>query len=96
MNDENGQTVGVDVSADVPEDTLPGAQLGVGETAGEQAAPVSTVARERMIEIIANNKKVLADCEQVMIILNERPDLDASFCRLFGITRTPGKVDVSR
>lgn len=69
--------------------------LGIGETAAEQQPPMSTLARERMIEIVANNKKVIADCEEVLKILNERPDLDASFCRLFGITRTPQMRDVA-
>lgn len=80
MKDENGQSVATPV----------------GESAAEQAAPMSIVARERMIEIIANNTKVIADCNEIVAILNERPDLDASFCRLFGITRTPGIRDVSK
>lgn len=63
------------------------AQIGVGETTAEQEAPMSTVARERFVEIIANNQKVIADAQEMMDILNARPDLDASFCRLFGIKR---------
>lgn len=65
-------------------------QAGIGESPAEQQAPVadmSTVARERMVEIIANNRKVISDCEAVLAILNEKPELDGSFCRLFGIRR---------
>lgn len=68
--------------------------LGIGESTQEQAAPLSTVARERMVEIIANNTKVIADCNEMLTILNNRPDLDSSFCRLFGITKTPGIKDI--
>lgn len=64
-------------------------QIGVGESQAEQAAPVSTLAKERMVEIIANNKRIINDCEEMLIILNQRPELDGSFCRLFGITRQP-------
>lgn len=79
----------------IPMDTPPveapaePATPGVGESTAEQAAPISTVARERMVEIIANNTQVIADCKEVMQILNNRPELDDSFCRLFGIKRQP-------
>lgn len=68
----------------------------VGESQVEQTAPVSTVARERMITIIANSKRVMADCEEILVILNSRPDLDAAFCRLFGITNQQAVRDVSK
>lgn len=62
--------------------------LGVGESQAEQAAPASTVARERFIEIIANNRKVIADAEKMLALINNDPSLDDSMCRLFGIRRT--------
>ena len=68
----------------------------VGETPEEQSAPLSTVARERFVEIIANNKKVIADAEAMLILINNDPDLDASMCRLFGIAKNPQVRDVSR
>lgn len=77
-------------------DRGPEPQNGIGESQAEQAAPVSTVARERMVEIIANNKRVMADCEEMLIILNQRPELDSSFCRLFNITKQPRINDVAK
>lgn len=71
----------------VTEATAP--QPGVGESIAEQVPPVSTIARQRMIEIIAHNKIVQSDCREVLEILNARPELDASFCRLFGLTKQP-------
>ncbi len=59
----------------------------VGETPAEQMPPASTVAREKMIEIIANSKRVLADCEAMLDVLNTKPELDATFCRLFNIVK---------
>ena len=61
----------------------------VGETAEAQQPPMSTVARERFVEIIANNKKVIADAEKMLALINSDPSLDDSMCRLFGITNKP-------
>ncbi len=67
----------------------------IGESPAEQQPPMSTVARERMVLIIANNGKVIEDCKKVLEILNADPSLDASFCRLFGITNKSQVRDVS-
>lgn len=71
-------------------------RTGVGESAADQAAPLSIVAKERMVEIIANTKGIQQDAEKVLQILNENPELDAAFCRLFNITAKPTIRDVSR
>lgn len=72
-------------------------KVGIGESEQEQAPVIqySTVARERMIEIIANNKKVIEDSEKILALINADNSLDDSFCRLFGIRRNPGPVDVT-
>lgn len=61
----------------------------VGMSEAEQAPPMSTLARERMIEIIANNKKIIEDSEKLLAVINADHTLDASFCRIFGIKPTP-------
>lgn len=72
-------------------------QLGVGESDQEQKAPespLSTVARKRMQLIIKNNQTVMEDSRKVLSLLEADPALDASFCRLFGITEAPQTRDV--
>lgn len=76
------------------ETSVPTENVGVGESEQEQeqTPPVpqySTVARERFVEIIANNKKVIADAEKMMDLINADPSLDDSMCRLFGIQSGP-------
>jgi len=69
---------------------------GIGESVAEQEAPMTTLARERMIEIIANNKLVMKDCTRILELLNADPSLDPSFCRIFGISPRGSVKDVSR
>ena len=51
----------------------------------------STIAKERLIFIIAANEHLVADAKALLEILNVNPELDASFCRLFQIQPSPKK-----
>ena len=57
----------------------------VGETPIEQQPPMSTLCKERMIEVIANTQKVNDAAKGVLALLNEHPELDEQYCVLFGI-----------
>lgn len=83
MDDTNGAQLGP-------------ANVGVGESPAEQVVQRTTLARERMIEVIANNKLVVKDCEKILEVLNADPTLDSSFCRIFGISPKGSVRDVSR
>lgn len=76
---DSAQDLSVDSAGTVTENSK------VGESDQEQKAPESTLARERMIEIIANNKIVMQDSEKILVLINADPSLDGAFCRLFGI-----------
>ena len=45
----------------------------------------STVAKERMVKIVHLNSQAAKDAQMILDLLNERPELDMVFCRLFGI-----------
>ena len=65
---------------------------GIGETAQEQqppmdnsAIPQSTLCRERMMEVIQNTQMTNDAAKNILELVNQRPELDAQFCMLFGI-----------
>ena len=43
------------------------------------------LAKERMVLVIAQNKRTIAAAEKVLEFLNANPESDADFCLLFGI-----------
>lgn len=66
---------------------------GIGETAAEQAAPLSTVCKERMELVIANSTILRQDAQTILDLINANPGVDDSFCRVFGVKMDSGLTD---
>lgn len=57
----------------------------IGESIQAQKPPMSTLCKQRMIEVIANTQKVNDAAKSVLELLNTKPELDEQYCVLFGI-----------
>lgn len=78
---------------DQTEEPVGGAQLdmeekapaGIGESAAEQAAPMSTVARKVLADMLIKQERAMGDCKALIELLDQRPELDSVLCRLLSL-----------